>query len=98
LNNGYCLGDGASWQRYTERPPVACLLHLDPLEMQLRLVPEEPLEAGSCYAVLLQHGVPCPPDCELDGPLLGFANSAGVRADKLLFFSTEKGAGGYGMY
>jgi len=68
--------------------------------MQLRVIPEEPLEHDTCYAILLQNGVPCPPDFELDGPLLGFSNSAGVRHDKLLFFTTEKGSAGYdyGMY
>jgi hypothetical protein len=94
------MGDGSSWQRYTCRPPLRCQLHVDPLELLLRVMPEDPLEHDASYALLLQNGVPCPPDCELDGPLLVFAQCAGVRDDKLFFFSTERGAAGYsyGMY
>ena len=98
LNGDYNMGDGASWQRYTTSPPRACLLHVDPIEMFLRIIPEDPLEHDCSYAILLQNGVPCPPDFELDGPLLGFSNSAGVRHDKLIFFNTEKGAAGYNLY
>jgi hypothetical protein len=95
LNRGYCQGDGSSWQRYTVHPPVPCLLHLDATDpLLLRVMPEqegkEGLDFDSSYALLLQNGVPCLPDSELDGPLLSFSHCAGVGEDKLIFFSTEK--------
>ena len=100
LNGGYKGGDGASWQRYTESPPIPCMLHIDPLEYLLRIIPHSPLEHDTCYAVLLQNGVPCPPDFELDGPLMSFTHSSAVGDDKLIFFCTERGDDNYsfGMF
>lgn len=95
LNKGYCRGDGSSWQRYTDHPPLPCMVHVEPLDYLARIMPDSPLEADCYYALLLQNGVPCPPDCELDGPLLNFSHCPGVGDDKLFFFSTEKESSAY---
>jgi uncharacterized ubiquitin-like protein YukD len=89
INGGYDSGDRHSWQRYTNKLPIDCFIHLDEYENKIRLVPELRLTAGATYCLLLQHGVPTPPADHLLSSLFSFT-SKGISEDKLIFFRTQK--------
>lgn len=54
-NGGYCGGDDHSWQRYTDKMPLAGSVKLDTKENKLVFKPEAPFRAGVWHAVVLQH-------------------------------------------
>jgi hypothetical protein len=89
VNEGYDSGDRHSWQRYTNKLPIDCFLHLDEYENKIRMVPELRLTAGATYCLLLQHGVPTPPTDHLLSSLFSFT-ARGLSEDKLIFFRTQK--------
>jgi hypothetical protein len=49
-------GDAHSWQRYTKRMPVPCIVRVDTASRQVKLTPREGLKAGQCYVVLIMNG------------------------------------------
>jgi hypothetical protein len=89
INEGYDQGDRHSWQRYTEKLPIDCFVHLDELENKIRLVPELRLTPGGTYCLLFQHGIPTPPAEDLLSSLFTYTGK-GICEDKVIFFRTQK--------
>lgn len=89
INDGYAGADVHSWQRYTTKPPVPCYVHVDEAAMQVRLVPEESLQYGTTYCIVLQNGMPIPPVGRVTASLFSFTGR-GVCEDKIVTFRTAR--------
>ena len=89
INKFYSQGDRHSWQRYTNKLPIECFIHIDEIEQRIRLIPELKLNQSTTYCILLQHGVPTLPIDELSSSLFSFTGK-GIYEDKLFFFRTQK--------
>lgn len=89
INQHYHGGDRHSWQRYTDKLPIDCFIHLDEYEQRIRIIPELRLNQTTTYCILLQHGIPTLPIDELSSSLFTFTGK-GICEDKVIFFRTQK--------
>lgn len=89
INQRYHLGDRHSWQRYTDKLPIDCFIHLDEYEQRIRLIPELRLKQSTTYCILLQHGIPTTPIDELSSSLFSYTGK-GICEDKVIIFRTQK--------
>lgn len=89
INQYYDGGDRHSWQRYSEKMPIECFLHIDDIDNKIRLVPELRLTPDTTYCIVLQNGVPTPPADELLSSLFNYTGR-GLCEDKVIFFRTHK--------
>lgn len=88
INKGYAKADRHSWQRYSSKPPIPCYVYVDVSDQQVKLVPEESLDYGITYCIVLQNGMPTTP-ADSSVSLFSFTGR-GVLEDKVILFRTAR--------
>jgi hypothetical protein len=90
INRGYNNGDRYSWQRYTNKLPIPCYIHVDETDNFIRIIPEEPLSLSTMYVLLISNSIPNPP-LELVESHIHQFTGIGTCDDFVIFFTTTNG-------
>ncbi len=84
--------DDDSWQRYTNVLPIDCNVIIDnnyrEYPLHVKLIPYQPLEYNTCYAVFLKCGVATIPSA-MDAKWSFEYLSDGIGWDKVIIYKTE---------